>query len=231
MPASSNKSGRPQGRSSTHQGAKGQSLVLTKAVDKGYLCSKICLCKNTMLRDSRGRALKQRCTTKSIWTDEDANQLVWGYKAEVGYSMKTNPPAPLMSRTQPNRPTRFPLGKAQEEGLLKRTLEGRPQKGLLRIPDCIVLKVTGQELAAMRAAGQIEWRRLIPVQSNIETVIEIKFEGDRLKPEQLTAYRRIAGRPDKFRMIEQFECNCDRRRPPPAWTPASGSPDRRRCRW
>ena len=46
------------------------------------------------------------------------------------------------------------------EGLLKRQLEGRPQKGLLRIPDCIVLKATGVELASMRAAGHIDWNVL-----------------------------------------------------------------------
>jgi hypothetical protein len=64
------------------------------------------------LRDSdtkqSGQELKQRCVTARIWLDEEANQLVWRYKAEVGFNMKTNPPAPLMSRDQPNRPSRFP---------------------------------------------------------------------------------------------------------------------------
>jgi hypothetical protein len=173
----------------------------------------------TKLRNSLGHELKQRCTTVSIWDDEDRNQLVWRYKAEVGYSMKANPPAPLMSREQPNRASRFPLGRAMGDGLLKRQLEGRPQKGLLRIPDCIVLKATGVELASMRAAGHIDWKRLIPVQSNIETVVEIKFDGDELSNQQILAYRKIAGNVDRFRLLKASECDCDHRRPDPATEP------------
>lgn len=102
--------------------------------------------------------------------------------------MKTTPPKPLMSIEQPNRPSRFPLGRAMGEGLLKRDLEGRPQKGLLRIPDCIILKSTGVELASMRASGTIDWKRLIPVHENIETVLEIKFAGDKLGVRQQSDY-------------------------------------------
>jgi hypothetical protein len=78
-------------------------------VDKGYLCEHICECSSgTAIRSKSGQELKQRCVTARIWLDEEANQLVWRYKAEVGFNMKTNPPAPLMSRDQPNRPSRFP---------------------------------------------------------------------------------------------------------------------------
>lgn len=212
--------GRPQGRSSTHTGAKGRVLTLDTPLDKGYLCSKVCMCNaGTKLRDRLGRELKQRCTTVSIWEDEDGNQLVWRYKAEVGYSMKANPPAPLMSREQPNRASRFPLGRAMGDGLLKRQFEGRPQKGLLRIPDCVVLKVTGAELASMCSAGHIDWKQLIPVQSNIDTVVEIKFAGDELSREQLNAYQRIAGDKAKFRLLETSDCDCNHRRPEPAAEP------------
>jgi hypothetical protein len=173
----------------------------------------------TRLRDRLGRELKQRCTTVSIWDDEDKNQLVWRYKAEVGYSMKANPPAPLMSREQPNRASRFPLGRAMGDGLLKRQLEGRPQKGLLRIPDCIVLTATGAELASMRAAGHIDWKRLMPVQSNIETVVEIKFDGDELTNQQILAYRKIAGNVDRFRLLKAGACDCNYHRPDPVAAP------------
>lgn len=212
--------GRAQGRSSTHTGAEGQVLSLDNPMDKGYLCSKMCMCSGgTKLRDRLGRELKQRCTTVSIWDDEDKNQLVWRYKAEVGYSMKANPPAPLMSREQPNRASRFPLGRAMGDGLLKRQLEGRPQKGLLRIPDCIVLKVTGVELASMRAAGHIDWKRLMPLQSNIETVVEIKFDGDELTNQQILSYRKIAGNVDRFRLLKASACDCNHLRPDPATAP------------
>ena len=205
------------GRSKTHTGSHGKVLVLSDPIDRGYLSHKMCLCNVGAMINKRGHVLKQRCTTAGIWADEELNQLVWRYKAEVGFSMKTTPPKPLMSAEQPNRPSRFPLGRAMSEGLLKRDLEGA-QKGLLRIPDCIILNATGAELAAMRASGQIDWKRLLPVKQNIETVLEIKFDGDELSPRQQEAYERIAGR-DRFRLLELSDCDCGEKRPPPATEP------------
>ena len=211
--------GRTVGRSATRTSSEGREVGLDDPVDKGYLCEHICECSSgTAIRSKSGQELKQRCVTARIWLDEEATQLVWRYKAEVGFNMKTNPPAPLMSRDQPNRPSRFPLGRAVGDGILTRDLEGRPQKGLLRIPDCIILKPTGPELAAMRASGRIDWKRLIPVKANIETVVEIKFEGDKLSPGQRDAYRRIAG-PDRFRLLNANECECGTRRRRPAEEP------------
>ncbi|WP_322402466.1 hypothetical protein [Massilia luteola] len=207
------------GRSTTHAGSHGKTLVLSNPLDRGYLCQKMCGCNaGTTILNTLGHELKQRCTTARIWADEEINQLVWRYKAEVGFSMKTNPPKPLMSIEQPNRPSRFPLGRAMGEGLFKRDLEGRPQKGLLRIPDCIILNATGAELAAMRASGKIDWERLIPVKQNIETVLEIKFAGDKLDPLQQEAYEDIAG-DDRFRLLEISDCDCGKKRPAPATAP------------
>lgn len=207
------------GWSKTHDGSHGKELVLTNPMDRAYLCQKLCACNGgTKIRNKLGHELKQRCTTASIWTDEEINQLVWRYKAEVGYSMASNPPAPLMSMDQPNRPSRFPLGRAIGEGLLKRDLEGGMQKGLLRIPDCIILKSTGAELAAMRAGGHIDWDLLIPVRRNIETVLEIKFDGDSLKRGQRIAYEKIAGK-DRLRLLEINDCDCGLKRPVPATAP------------
>lgn len=168
----------------------------------------MCACnQRTAIISKSGAYLKQRCATARIWADDESNRFVWRYKAEVGFNMKTNPPSPLMSKDQPNRPSRFPLGRAMGDGLLKRSFEGKPQKGLLRIPDCIILKSTGPELAAMRASGVIDWKRLIPVRANIESVVEMKFEGDSLKPSQREDYRQIAG-PDKLRLLEANDCDC-----------------------
>jgi len=207
--------GRTVGRSNTDTSSEGRDVGVDDPIDKGYLCEHICECSTgTAIRSKSGQELKQRCVTARIWLDEEANQLVWRYKAEVGFNMKTNPPAPLMSRDQPNRPSRFPLGRAIGDGILKRDLEGRPQKGLLRIPDCIILKSTGSELAAMRASGHIDWKRLIPIKVNIETVVEIKFEGDQLSRSQQEDYGLIAG-PDRFRLLKANGCECGtkRRRP------------------
>jgi hypothetical protein len=207
------------GRSKTHPGSHGKTLVLANPLDRGYLCQKMCGCNaGTTIRNTLGHQLKQRCTTARIWADEEINQLVWRYKAEVGFSMKTNPPKPLMSIEQPNRPSRFPLGRAMGEGLFKRDLEGRAQKGLLRIPDCIILNATGVELAAMRASGNIDWERLIPVKQNIEIVLEIKFTGDTLDPSQRRAYEKIAGK-DRLRLLEISDCDCGKKRPVSATEP------------
>lgn len=206
------------GRSKTHDGEHGKELVLTDALDRGYLCQKLCTCDaGTSIRNALGHELKQRCATASIWSDEEINQLVWRYKAEVGYNMMTVPPAPLMSAEQPNRPSRFPLGRAMGDGILKRGLEG-PQKGLLRIPDCIILTSTGAELADMRASGDIDWDRLIPVKKNIETVLELKFAGDTLDRFQRKAYQRIAG-PARFKLLKIGDCDCSAKRSAPEKLP------------
>ena len=211
--------GRAVGRSKTRRVTPGREVAIENPVDMGYLCSKICPCKSgSTITNSLGHVLRQRCVTVGIWKDEEINQLVWRYKAEVGYSMKTNPPAPLMSARQPNRPSRFPLGAAMGQGVLTRDLEGLRQKGLLRIPDCIVLRVTGVELAHMRASGHIDWDRLIPVQRNIDMVVEIKFPGDELKPLQKLAYEAIAGK-QRFRLLEASSCDCSKPRPEPKTAP------------
>lgn len=201
-------SGRPVGRSTTSTKSPGRVVALDDPVDKGYLCQKMCACdQRTAIISKSGTFLKQRCATARIWADDEKNQFVWRYKAEVGFNMKTNPPSPLMSKEQPNRPSRFPLGRAMGDGLLKRSLEGKPQKGLLRIPDCIILKSTGPELAAMRASGVINWKRLIPVKANIETVVEMKFAGDTLSRRQREDYELIAGS-TKLRLLEASDCDC-----------------------
>lgn len=86
----------------------------------------------------------------------------------------------------------------------------------MRIPDCIVLKITGDELALMRASGVIDWKRLLPTRPNIQEVVEIKFDGDTLPRPQELAYRQIAG-PNRFRLLRAFESSCSdgqRRREP-----------------
>lgn len=211
--------GRTIGRSTTKAASNGREVGLENPIDRGYLCEKLCTCNaGTAILSRAGQQLKQRCVSARIWKDEEDNQLVWRYKAEVGFNMKTNPPAPLMSRDQPNRPSRFPLGRAMGDGILKRDMEGRPQRGLLRIPDCIILKVTGAELAAMRASSNIDWRRLIPIGPNIERVVEIKFDGDSLTEEQREDYSNIAG-PERFRLVKISDCDCSRKRPEPTNEP------------
>lgn len=204
--------GRVSGRSTTKPSSPGREVGLGNPLDRDYICEKVCSCgEKTDIVDILGRQLKQRCVTKRVqWDEENLGRLAWRYKAEVGYYM-TKPARPIMSKDQPNRPSRFPIGRAIGEGVLLRNLEGKMQKGMLRIPDVTILKITGAEIEAMRASGLIDWSRFIPVPRNIEMILEIKFPGDVLSKGQIMDYPKIAGS-DKFRVLEASDCDCKRRR-------------------
>ena len=74
-----------------------------------------------------------------------------------------------------------------------RPTTGRPKDSM--VPDVTVVK------------DPSAW----PTQDNIEEVIEVKF-NDRLSKKQDADYRRIAGHPDKFRVLDPEECGCPARR-------------------
>lgn len=82
---------------------------------------------------------------------------------------------------------------------------------MVRIPDITVLKITGVEIEAMRASGQIDWDRFIPVRRNIHSIIEIKFPGDKLSRGQLRDYPKIAG-DGEFIVMTMDDCDCEERR-------------------
>jgi hypothetical protein len=207
--ATGSSASRPSGRSTTNSSSLGHEVGLSDPLDRDYVCEKICSCsEKTEILDKLGRQLKQRCVTKRIQLDEEElGRLTWRYKAEVGFYM-VDPPVPLMSKNQPNRPSRFPIGRAISDGLLLRDLEGRLQKGMLRIPDLTILKIKGAEIAAMRSSGVVDWTRFIPVRRNIDKIAEIKFPGDTLSDGQKRDYPQIAGR-DNFIILKSGDCSCD----------------------
>lgn len=122
--------------------------------------------------------------------------------------MRDTPPTPIMSEKMPQRASRFPLGVANREGMFKLSELETHAKGRLRIPDIIILNVTDDELISMRIQGKADWTKLIPVQRNIAKVVEIKFGNDRLSKEQRRDYIRVAGSQNKFRLLEDVDCNC-----------------------
>ncbi|HVK70362.1 MAG TPA: type VI secretion system tip protein TssI/VgrG [Polyangium sp.] len=91
--------------------------------DEEVICSAICSCKK--LADGRAaegeRRQAQACVTQQIRAYDKALNGQSRIKAEVPYDMTRNPPAPIMSRNEPERPTR-----------------GSPKGS--RIPDVVVLK-------------------------------------------------------------------------------------------
>ena len=210
-------------RTQTKPNQQGIGVIaqLSEGVDKTYLCTHICIAKNTTRVDALGRHLKQRACTATIWIDEDLHLGLWRYKAEVGYLMNRKPPMPLMS-SKPNewlRPSRFPLAAA-----IREIEEGERIKGNLRIPDCIILKISDQQTASLAKrlaegrGSQADLGHFIPVQDNIDTVVEIKFEGDSLSKEQKEAYEKIAGS-NKFRELKEVDCACGVRRIDPRTQP------------
>lgn len=216
-PSSISKDGKHSTQTKPNEQGTGVIAQLSDGIDKNYLCAHICFAKNTTKSDVLGRKLKQRTCTATIWADEERHLNMWRYKAEVGYLMNQNPPMPLMSNKTGEglRPSRFPLGAA-----IREIEEGVGIKGNLRIPDCIILKISDTEVAnlvkkfAEGKGSQADLKHFVPIQDNIDTVVEIKFEGDKLSDEQIKAYKRIAG-PNKFRELKEKDCHCGVRRPDP----------------
>lgn len=199
----------------------GVIVQLENTNDKTYLCTHICIAKEFPKVSLAGYSLKQRACTEHIWKDEEFHLNLWRFKAEVGYLMNREPPTPLMSNKAGEglRPSRFPLGAA-----IREIEEGVGIKGNLRIPDCIILKVSDTEVAnlvkkfAEGKGSQADLKRFVPTQENIDTVVEIKFEGDKLSDEQIKAYKRIAG-PNKFRELKERDCHCGVRKTDPRARP------------
>lgn len=92
------------------------------------------------------------------------------------------------------------------------------QKGMLRIPNLTILKVTRTEIAAMRATGKIDWSRFIHVQRNIEKIVEIKCPCNRLSRGQIRDYPIISGE-DAFVLLELSACDCKQKRRQPQTDP------------
>ena len=231
--------GEPERKAATVKEPRGTVTRVTNPLDLWYLCEKVNYALKYPARRSDGQPMYQRKVTRLIRQDDRNFNFHFPYIGEVGYDMTVTPPAPLMSRRHPNWPSSFPLAqysliknrletglRTMAEGKVERILElltrdeletlPKPgagdivlddaldmilrRSGSFRIPDVIRLKdltLTGKPAFS---------------QGNIQTVIEIKFPGDRLSPEQELAYRYIAGERDKFRLLETDVCQIDDKR-------------------
>lgn len=219
----------------------GTVAPVTNPLDLWYLCEKINYALKNPSKRRDGQLMYQRRVTRLIRRDDRYFNYHFPYIGEVGYDMTHIgvPPTPLMSKKRPNWPTTFPLSQfrlikqSQAERLLGHTggrverilelltrdeLEKLPlpknrdivfndaldtilkRKGSFRIPD--VIRIQNITLTGKPAFSQ----------SNIHTVIEIKFPGDKLSPEQQMAYEDIAGDEDKFRLMETPVCKQSNKR-------------------
>ncbi|SLJ84717.1 hypothetical protein [Psychrobacter sp. DAB_AL43B] len=213
--AKSSKPANGQGKTKTKLIAESKIVTLKPSVERNYLCAHICFAEKFPRFSKAGAKLKQRACTLAIWAEEEANHLIWRYKAEVGYAMDRIPPMPIMSpkKGEELRPSRFPLGRASGMGLFVKKDYEDSAKGRLRIPDCVVLKITDAELIKLRMSGAGNFKNLVPIQSNIAKIVEIKFGQDVLSDGQIKAYRKIAGDDNNFNKLRDTDCRCQLRNP------------------
>jgi len=97
-------------RGSTKPDASGQVLPVTNPLDLWYLCEKARYASANPYRRANDEApMYQRTVALMIRADNELFEYRWPYCAEVGYDMTRTPPAPIMSKRQPHRPSSFPL--------------------------------------------------------------------------------------------------------------------------
>lgn len=192
----------------TKKGKKDTQVIIPRleaGENKTYLCAHLCAASKTPRINKAGHRRFQQTMSMAIQAEAEANYGVWKYLAEVGYNMRTEKPMPLMSDTRKHRPSRFPLGAASKQ------IENM-SKGAFRIPDITVLKVTEAEILAMRQSGVIDWAKFYPKQANIECIVEVKFERDKLSEAQIEAYQKIAD--GNLKELRDKDCCCETRQQP-----------------
>ncbi len=82
--------------------------ALTPGMDseKIVLCKAMCACERAWEASGGTGPNRQNCVAKTLWNYDDAFGHQSTIKAEVPYDMSQDPPAPIMSRHFPSRPTR-----------------------------------------------------------------------------------------------------------------------------
>ena len=97
------------------QGLPLQQLPFGSDPEKPVLCQAMCSCKSArdLPNGTRGTTgpNRQQCVAEILWAYDRGLSNQSTIKAEVPYDMSQNPPAPIMSRNDPTRPThRRPSG-------------------------------------------------------------------------------------------------------------------------
>ncbi len=232
-------------RGSTKPDASGQVLPVTNPLDLWYLCEKARYASaNPYRRASDEAPMYQRTVALMIRADNELFEYRWPYCAEVGYDMTKTPPAPIMSKRQPHRPSSFPL--SQYKRISSRLF---PQYSSLEVVvDLLGLKEL-EQIIPVPLPSDVEtgiWRDIqkpptspmrIPdvvrvinhtlggapqySQPNLASVIEMKFGSDSLTKEQKFAYEYIAGHSEKFRLLHTDRCNGADRRQRREWMTAA----------
>lgn len=170
-------------------------------IERKTLCGVMCCCR-TPGGGSSQHEHRQDCVA-AVLGDADA-ALGWKsrYKAEISYDMISGEvPQPLMHRgpdgEDTTEPSRYWQGRA-------RKIDGyEPGEGDVRRPDVVIVK--DNRLPPITSKNESE--------SNVERVVEMKFDGDRWGPGQREDYEEIAGSANKLTEIKQSDCGCGNNQP------------------
>lgn len=138
--------------------------------------------------------LKQIVMSGLIRADEYRFGFNWDYKAEVSFDMRFVPPRPFLSSSE-----------GAQDPARRHSLTPFPKGflgGKLRRPDITIVK--DKSVRWPGQAGQDHQGVVHP--DNLERIVEVKFPGDELGPEQRSDYIEIAGGPKKFSVLEVTDC-------------------------
>jgi len=218
-------------RGSTKPDASGQVLPVTNPLDLWYLCEKARYASaNPYRRASDDAPMYQRTVALMIRADNELFEYRWPYCAEVGYDMTKTPPAPIMSKKQPHRPSSFPL--SQYKRISSRQF---PQYSSVEVVVDLLGLDELEKMVPVPLPPDVEegiWQDIQVVQKspmripdvvriinhtmggepqysqpNLAGVIEMKFGKDSLSDEQRQAYEDIAGDSEKFRLLQTDRCD------------------------
>lgn len=166
--------------------------------DKVFLCGAACQCEKTPLIAKDGSKRKQDCMSMRINALAKASPQTSFYKAEVNYDMTQAPPEPVLESCP--SPGMEPQSHPYLPGWIRKywddPAKGRPPWksgcGYVKRPDVIIVHDPLKS----------------PVQSNIKTVVEVKFPNDPFGKDQIEDYIDIAGSEDKVAVLLTEDCAC-----------------------
>ncbi|KIX44650.1 hypothetical protein SY87_19485 [Burkholderia pseudomallei] len=171
----------------------GASAARLSPKDRKILCQTFCKCRQIGVATRAGSVQRQRCVQQRLDLANEVSKMETGapteYRPEQPYDMTTEPPSPIMDYDDPLEPHSSIRQWIRDVWSSK----GKAyQAGNVRRPDVVIVNDPSRP----------------PVQSNIKTVVEMKFPGDRYGPDQEDDYVEIAGGPSKFAHLGAAECGC-----------------------
>lgn len=159
--------------------------------DKKVICKAICVCAREPDTGTSGQNLKQQCVSRNLRDVDRAMDWQSPYKSEVNYDMTQTPPSPIMRSANPLEA--HPYLPAWIAKYWPGGKEEYPTgSGAVRRPDVVVVNDGSQP----------------PIQSNIKSIVEIKFPPQTKDLEQDEDYARIAGDEGKVVTMGPADCDC-----------------------